>query len=167
MKLFLNKKNIYFPVFLKSCILFFILIASFKCFASTIYTASYHDTLNVRQIDSIIKSTKYKKEKKFKIKGQGYSGNYWVNIQNSQIIYAEINESNVFKTLTRYYFIQGRISKVIYLVNKPDHTNGGGLYYFSREELIYKEEKNIPPQDINKFTSNADYYKKRGASLAK
>lgn len=137
----------------------FLLLAVFVC---TLYLPAkanqvtiFSDSSKHRQIDSILKKERYKKVKSVKVDEHIQKEIFWGGKHDKESFAVGVNESNVNKTLTMYYFIMGTLAKVSYLSNKPDHTSGGGVYYFSEGTLIYKREINIEPQNENHFITAA------------
>ena len=119
----------------------------------------FQDSLNVKQIDSIIKAIQYKKAKKNSIDWLNKKRRLWFDKKDRENFVAAISEANTNITFTRYYFIKGKLVKVLYDCNKPDQTRGGGVYYFSEGNLIQKIEKEIEPQNANAFFRKADIIK--------
>jgi hypothetical protein len=140
---------------MKSYLLFtvFIFSLSFSSGASQMTISS--DSLLVRQIDSIIKKSKYKKVITNKISGQSQREIFWTAKHDKETFVVAVSESSIVKTLTRYYFIKGVLVKVLYENSKPDHTKGGGVYCFSGDKLIYKREMGIESQNENNFLANS------------
>ena len=148
---------------MKSYLLLTVLILSLNLSVKATQGTISSDSLKVKQVDSIIKKAKYKKVKTSKIREQNQTETFWVAKHDKETFVAAVLESNINKTLTRYYFIKGMLAKVLYDCNKPNHTRGGGVYYFSGSSLIYKKETQIESQNENNFLSNSSILKSKMA----
>ena len=148
---------------MKSYFLSIVFILSLNSSVKAIQETAFSDSLKIKRVDSIIKKARYKKVRIDKVSDQNQQEKFWVDERDKETFVVGVAESNINKTFTRYYFIKGMLAKVLYECNKPDHSKGGGVYYFSENNLIYKKETRIESQNENVFLETATRLKSKMA----
>ena len=110
------------------------------------------------QIDSILKLRNHRKVFIVKEKNSDSSFYYYLNKSTKELVAVKLLIKNKH-TLITYYFIQNKLAKVVFIPQRTDNERTGGVYYFSQQHLLYKEEYNIKTQSTIKFLKDADIFK--------
>ncbi len=155
------------------CITLSIMACVNKMYAFQLYNISKDTT----KIFEIIKAN----EKKFKLQKSKFLTQINSNNNDSSEIYSQnksCNQITLIKIVnnmktneesqTTYWFIDNKIFKIS--INFNDNSSfqkkeRHGVYFFSKDSLIYHEQKNIALQDINLLLMNAKRYLSKGTQF--
>ena len=143
---------------------FLLAVSTFQNLSSTAvgqnsyYTGNKYQDSIVKAVDSKLKNSAVKTIRSKKHFGADSIVYYAVNKQTNQLVAIGFTEIRT-DSRTMYDLIDGELIRVRYI---PNHrkSNPSTIYYYDKDKLIYKRERNADTPSGEKFIDDILFFKK-------